>query len=635
MKSYVRVSCLVLLSMFVVTAELSAFQDISEPTGREVIPAGFVKIANGDGGFSADVGSADRFGRDHDSAGDVDGDGVIDLVVGARSDDDGPNSPDGLTDAGAVYILFMNDDGTVRSHQKISALFGGFSEPLIQGSYFGYGVTGIGDYDDDGIPDIAASAPGSRLTGGAFDPSIYILHLNRDGTVKSVVAESDVPAQGLSNVGDLDGDGRDDLVAADPTGGDSGQIRLLFFDANSELRSNDVVVIGDGQGGFGGELAADDSFGGRESAMLGDLDGDGSPELAVGAFTSDGGQGAVWLLSLDADTHQVLDEVKLAPTVDGLGEVLPITENPNGTFGAQFGHALVAPGDVDGDGVPDLITSANQHDDGVVYIVYLNADMSVKGVDRIDSDSGGFDISLDAEERFGRSMSIVGHANGDFTLNVGGGAGVQQGGAIYALNFTVDPGPVGALFCGDAQVTVNLALGDTPTEADDVIRGTAGSDAIDGLGGNDIICSLQGDDTINAGDGFDTVYAGQGNDVIIGGVGNDTLIGGPGVDSILGGVGNDRLQGGDGNDVIDGGGGLDIVYGGNGNDVIRGGTHDDVLFGNLGNDSLAGDEGDDVIRGGAWLDAMDGGTGDDGCTLTDPSGNVEVRLNCETGVFGR
>ena len=51
-------------------------------------PDGFVKIEEGSGGFIADLDSGDRFSRDHDQAGDIDGDGVIDLIVGARSDDD-------------------------------------------------------------------------------------------------------------------------------------------------------------------------------------------------------------------------------------------------------------------------------------------------------------------------------------------------------------------------------------------------------------------------------------------------------------------------------------------------------------------------------------------------------------------
>ena len=358
-------------------------------------PVDYTRISNGEGGMDADIENGDRFGRDHDSIGDVDGDGVVDLIFGARSDDDGAE------DAGAVYILFMNADGTVESNQKISALHGGFTDELEARNYFGYGVAGIGDYDGDSVPDVAVSAPNGAV------PVLYILHLNRDGTIKSMVRTEDVIAQGLSAVGDIDQDGRIDLVAADPNGAGGGQAHLLFFGADSTLKSDETVTFGGGMGGFGGSLAAGDSFGGRESALLGDLDQDGTQELAIGAFLSDGGHGAIWIVSLDSETHQVVDERKIAPGLDGFDEDIPLDTNPNGTVGGQFGHALVGAGDLNGDGVPDLITSANQYNNGVGYVIYLNPDKSVKTFTRLDEHEGGFELDLDTNERFGRSMSLV------------------------------------------------------------------------------------------------------------------------------------------------------------------------------------------------------------------------------------
>ena len=206
---------------------------------------------------------------------------------------------------------------------------------------------------------------------------------------------------------------------------------------------------------------------------------------------------------------------------------------------------------------------------------------------------------------------------------------------LLALGTTPDTTPLDPpVFCGGLEVTVNMSKGEVPTSGDDVIRGTSGDDIINSLAGNDTICALQGNDTINAGDGFDKVFAGQGNDILNGGVGNDQLIGGPGEDTSSGGKGNDTIRGGDGNDILQGGNGLDRIYGGNGNDTIRGGAFADNLYGNLGRDTLFGDAGDDVLRGGAWIDTFDGGTGTDGCTLTDPSGNIETRISCESGVFG-
>lgn len=360
-------------------------------------PEGFIEINSGNGGFFANLETGDRFSRDHDQAGDINGDGIIDLVVGARSDDDGQ------TDAGAVYILFLNQDGTVLANQKISMLEGGFLEPLLEGNFFGYGVAGIGDYNSDGIPDIAVSAPATA------NRAIYIIHLNRDGTVKHYVKNADITAQGLSAIGDLNGDGLIDLVACDPgsdiTGIDTGAIRILFFDHESKVRTDETVLISGLSSGLDDGLVPGDQFGGREVSMLGDIDKDGHLEMAVGAFMSDGGKGAIWILSLDNQNFNVVSQVKITEGLNGFYEPLTTGLNPNGTEGANFGHALSNLGDLDGDGVTDLITGANQQNEGEAFILYLNPDKTVKAVSRINNFEGGFDLNLQEEERFSRSIS--------------------------------------------------------------------------------------------------------------------------------------------------------------------------------------------------------------------------------------
>ena len=180
---------------------------------------------------------------------------------------------------------------------------GGFTDALLEGNFFGYGVAGIGDYDNDNIPDIAVSAPASA------NRALYIIHLNRDGTVKDFVKNDGVLAFGMSAVGDLDRDGRIDLVACDPGcdegGRNIGAIRILFLDSKSQVVPAKTILINPLSGGLGEGLVAGDEFGGREVAMLGDLDSDGTLEMAVGAFKSDGGKGAVWILSLNSTTFNV------------------------------------------------------------------------------------------------------------------------------------------------------------------------------------------------------------------------------------------------------------------------------------------------------------------------------------------
>jgi hypothetical protein len=394
-------------------------------TATQYGPDGFVKIVEGSGGFFANLDTGDRFSRDHDKIGDVNGDGIIDLVVGARSDDDGG------TDVGAVYILFMNNDGTVQSNQKISMLEGGFTDTLNAGNFFGYGVAGIGDYDSDGIPDIAVSAPVPP------NRSIYIIHLNGNGTVKDFVKNKNITAQGLTAIDDLNGDGRIDIVACDPGadigGTDRGAIRILFFNASSQMIYANTVVITSDSSGFGSGLADGDQFGGREVAMLGDMDGDGTKELAVGAFMSDGGKGAVWILSIDTASYHVISKLKITEGMNGFTDTLTTGVNPNGTEGANFGHAMCAAGDLNGDGVIDLITGANQQNEGWAYILYLNSNKTVKTYTRINNTDGGFGLTLDLQERFSRSISFIGDLRSDGTIavNIGGGAGGT--GTLYLL----------------------------------------------------------------------------------------------------------------------------------------------------------------------------------------------------------
>ena len=416
------------LKLFLSSFVLLTLNQIIAQTTTQWGPDGFVKIENGSGGFVAALDPGDRFSREHDVIGDVDGDGVLDLAVGARSDDDG------ATDAGAVYILFMNSNGTVKSNQKISMLSGGFMDTLTTSSFFGYGVAGVGDYNGDGIPDIAVSA--NHVPNGV----IYILHLDTNGTVKSYVKNQNIVSQGLSAIGDLDGDGRVDIVACNPSSNNGGRgrgaIKLLFFNSNSRVDNTKTVDISSTQGGFGTGLANDDGFGGREVAMLGDLNGDGDKELAVGAFSSDSGKGAVWILSLDSSTFNVTSKLKITEGMNGFADELSDTINANGTFGAAFGHAMCAPGDLNGDGVPDLITGANQQNDGDGYILYLNPDKTVKTYTKINGTNGGFGLTLSPIERFSRSISFIGDLRGDGTIavNIGGGAGVPGGsGTLYLL----------------------------------------------------------------------------------------------------------------------------------------------------------------------------------------------------------
>jgi len=105
---------------------------------------------------------------------DIDADGVRDLAVGAVGDDDGPNN-----NVGAVWILFLDTDGTVKGHQKISMTQGGFCGALSPIDNFGWTAC-LGDPNGDGRADLAVGALADD--DGGFDRgAVWLLFL--DGAV--------------------------------------------------------------------------------------------------------------------------------------------------------------------------------------------------------------------------------------------------------------------------------------------------------------------------------------------------------------------------------------------------------------------------------------------------------------------
>ena len=128
------------------------------------------------------LADSDYFGWSVANIGDINSDGISDIAVGAVYD------ATGGANRGAVHILFMNADGTVKSLPSPVKIASGTNggPTLVNNDYFGSSVANIGDLNGDGINDIAVGATGNTAGGIAYSGAVHILFMNADGTVKSL-----------------------------------------------------------------------------------------------------------------------------------------------------------------------------------------------------------------------------------------------------------------------------------------------------------------------------------------------------------------------------------------------------------------------------------------------------------------
>ena len=247
-----------------------------------------------------------QFGSSVTDVGDWDYDGINEIAVGAPGDDyidvvTGKPRPA----AGAIYILFMSANNTVKSYQRICGTRG--APPVYENDNFGYAMAAIGDMDNDGVIDLAVGAPGQVTS------SVFILYMRRNATVKHYKLirgeynpdlnfpknrenESYIPngppisyksrfGSTIANIGDLDGDNITDLAVGAPNL-DNGfnLVYILFMERSGIVRDYSTIGSGIGGGPDLSNLASGVfSFFGSSVSQIGDLNKDNITDLAVGA----------------------------------------------------------------------------------------------------------------------------------------------------------------------------------------------------------------------------------------------------------------------------------------------------------------------------------------------------------------
>ncbi|MBK7756632.1 MAG: FG-GAP repeat protein [Deltaproteobacteria bacterium] len=332
-----------------------------------------------------------EFGWSVDGAGDVNGDGYNDLVVGADNLSSGN---------GAAYVYYGGAAG-----------IGSTGATTLTGSgtgFFGWTVAGAGDLNDDGYDDIAVGAPAHSSSAGR----VYVFHGGSAGLGTSVVAtlsgsggSGESFGQALSGAGDVNGDGYSDLaVGASGYSSNTGAAYLYQGGSAGVSTTYDLRLLGPSTGSYFG------------TALRGgaDINADGYDDLIVGASGVSSNTGAAYLFEGSS--------AGLASTA--------VTTLSGLSTNTYFGYSVGMAGDVNNDDFQDVIIGAygTTSNRGAAYIYLGNCvdgdgDGFCPPKDCDDSDNKTFPGSAEKES----STACMSDADGDGYGDVAPATGVVAG----------------------------------------------------------------------------------------------------------------------------------------------------------------------------------------------------------------
>jgi hypothetical protein len=373
---------------------------------------------------------SDNFGGSVATAGDVNGDGFADIVVGAAGNDAG------VPNAGRAYV-FVYERGILAARTLLSPI------GATAGDEFGWCVANAGDVNGDGYPDMIVGAPHAlSQRGRAY---IFFGGPGADAVPDLVLTgENDFDNFGTSvaGAGDVNGDGYADVIVG-AQGYPPGGRAYVFYGGPIPNSVPDLTL----PGGASGELF------GFSVAGAGDVNGDGYADVIVGMPGASSGVGRAFIFYG-------------GPGADAVADLFM-----TGVGAEDFGYSVASAGDVNGDGYSDWIVGAPFSSAGRAYVFYGGASPNTTADLTLNGAAAGASL--------GYSVSGAGDVNGDGYADVIVGApATGLLGTHHAYVYYGGPG---------ADATADLTLSGAPSSRDNFGRAVGSAGDMNGDGFSDVL----------------------------------------------------------------------------------------------------------------------------------------------------
>ncbi|MBY0336685.1 MAG: FG-GAP-like repeat-containing protein [Acetobacteraceae bacterium] len=575
------------------------------------------------------------------AAGDVNGDGFDDLLAAAPYMSQGGGFGAAMLVAGRAGGWSDIAFGSTPAPPAVADLTG-------QNERFGVDVAGVGDVNGDGLADFVVGESFAGIGGVFRSGAAYLVFGTAAGLGDTSLSGLTAATGGIAiyganqnsfgvqveGLGDVNGDGFADIgvVAA------SGVTRIVLGKAGGANNANWSNINLAAANAATAPLVNSASI-----APAGDLNGDGYADFAWATPSATVGANATAGVVTVAFGGANLGNVDFSGGVpQGQGfRILGATAN------RYVGNGLANAGDVNGDGLTDLLVGSN----GAAFLLFGRAggwtDIDLGSLTPSQGISISGTVAQSYTEGFGAYAAGAGDVNGDgfddvlvanpqsnqLLLFLGRASGWTN------INFNTTPSAAASVFTGGNSAN-SLGIAGSFGAAGDV-NGDGFGDlrmgAYAGIAGATFTLFSQATGTIR-GTGTtlaDSIHGGAGNDSLFGYGQNDTLQGQGGDDTVEGGAGNDSLDGGAGNDTLSYAGaaaGVTVSLavgnaqntGGAGTDIA---TNFENLLGSAFNDTLTGHDGANTIEGGGGNDLLAGGQGIDTVSYAGAGAGVTVSLD--------